>query len=76
MACTVERAMTIDIALDTKGQTRKHVEDIVEAILRQNNAIECGIMARLTMELNPSTQREPTAELKKLGVLSVDKTTD
>ena len=75
MACVVQRAVTIDVALDTKGQTRKHIEDLVEAILRQNNIIECGIMAHLTMQLNP-TQREPTAELKKLGVLSVDTTTD
>ena len=73
MACGTT-PVRIEAALNTKGQTRQHVIEIVEAILRQNNAIECGIMAHLTVELNPGAGREPEAGLKKLGVLSLEKT--
>lgn len=74
MACGTPTPVRIEAALETKGQTRQQVIDIVDAILRQNNAIECGIMAYLSVELNASARQEPAADLKKLGVLSLAKT--
>ena len=74
MACGTPRPVRVEAALDTKGQTRQQVIDIVDAILRQNNAIECGIMAHLALELKPSGNHEPGAELKKLGVVSLETT--
>jgi hypothetical protein len=75
MACGKPTPVRIEAALDIKGQTRQQVIDIVDAILRQNNAIECGIMAYLSVELNAGAQHEPNADLKKLGVVSLDTTT-
>ncbi len=78
MACTVRRAVDVEVALDTKGQTREKVFELVDAILRQNGAIECGIMAFLSVGLGDHSARElgsaPSAELKKHGVTSLKTT--
>ncbi len=74
MACGKPTPVRVEAALETRGQTRQQVIDIVDAILRQNNAIECGIMAYLALELKPSADREPGADLKKLGVVSLETT--
>jgi hypothetical protein len=75
MACGVVRAVNIEVALDTKDQTSDKVHKIVEALLRQNNVIECGIMARFSMTFaeNPGGEQpmEASTELKKLGVASL-----
>jgi hypothetical protein len=49
MACGTGRPVKFEVALDTKGQTREKVQAIVESLLRQNNAIECGIMAAFSV---------------------------
>jgi hypothetical protein len=77
MACTKPAGATgvrIEAALDTRGQTRQQVIDIVDALLRQNGAIECGIMAYLAMELRPPEQSPSSDDLQKLGVLSLQTT--
>lgn len=75
MACTVVRNVDVDVALDTEGQTREKVMALVDEILRQNNAIECGIMARFAISLRNRSEEEvvsgPGAELAKLGVTYV-----
>ncbi len=75
MTCQVAHSGSVEVALDVKDQTRAKVTEIVEAILRQNNAFECGIMARFSMTFaeGPGRMQEmaPSPELKKLGVVSL-----
>ena len=73
MACGTGRPVKFEVALDTKGQTRDKVQAIVESLLRQNNAIECGIMANFSVTFSECAGVEETPDMKKLGVLSVTK---
>jgi hypothetical protein len=74
MACgTPGRPVKFEVALDTKGQTREKVQAIVESLLRQNNAIECGIMAAFSVTFSESADVEETPEMKKAGVRSMTK---
>ena len=80
MACTVpHRAVEIEVALDTKDQTRERVKEIVEAILARNNAIECGIMGYFSIRLGEAADHkhlhDPGEELKGKGVRAI-KTTE
>jgi len=78
MACQVVRAVNVEVALDTKDQTRAKVVEMVEALLRQNNVIECGIMTRFSITLaegpTRAQQMTPSTELKNLGVVSLTST--
>jgi hypothetical protein len=78
MACGTVRHATVEVALDTKDQTHEKVREIVDAILRQNSAIECGIMGAFSISFAESSGRvqesTPSAELKKLGVVSLKTT--
>lgn len=78
MACGVVRPTKVEVSLETKNQTREKVLAIVETLLRENGAIECGIMAHFSMTLGEGSERkvgsDPGPELKKLGVTSVKST--
>jgi hypothetical protein len=68
----------MEVALNTQGQTRENVIAVVEALLRQNGAIECGIMAFFSIGLGEGSAElgsDPGPELRKHGVISL-KTTD
>jgi hypothetical protein len=68
----------MEVALNTQGQTRQSVIEVVEALLRLNGAIECGIMAYFSIGLGEGSAElgsDPGPELKKHGVISL-KTTD
>jgi hypothetical protein len=75
MACSVP-PVRFDVTLDTKDQTREKIHEAIDAILRQNGAIECGIMAFFSAALGetPKTETHPAPELKKHGVTSVTTT--
>lgn len=78
MACGVPRPVKMEVALNTQGQTRQSVIEVVEALLRLNGAIECGIMAYFSIGLGEGSAElgsDPGPELKKHGVISL-KTTD
>ena len=81
MACSVgpRHSVGVEVTLDTRGQTREKVLAAVDAILRQNGLIECGIMGFLSMRLGEGSAQElgsePDPELKKHGVVLV-KTTE
>jgi hypothetical protein len=75
MACTVKRPVQLEVSLETKGQTRDKVAAIVDALLRQNGVIECGIMGYISIALGKGSDEklgtDPGPELKKDGVISV-----
>lgn len=78
MACGVPRPVKMEVALNTNGQTRQQVIEVVDALLRLNGAIECGIMAYFSVGLGEGSGElgsDPGSELRKLGVMSL-KTTD
>jgi hypothetical protein len=72
--CTVKRSERIEVVLNTQGQTREKIHEIVDAILRQNTSIiECGIMAYLSIDLGVRSEADTqtSSELSKLGVVSL-----
>jgi hypothetical protein len=78
MPCTVNPTgpVRFDVALRTHGQTREKIHEIVDALLTQNRGIiECGLMARFSIELAAGHKHdsggELTPELEKLGVMSL-----
>jgi hypothetical protein len=77
MACTVP-SVRVEVSLDTHQQTREKVLAIVDALLRENGAIECGIMGAFSLALGEKSSRElgtlPGPELKRLGVTSLKTT--
>jgi hypothetical protein len=73
MPCGTGRPVRFEVAIDTKGQTHEKVHAIVDALLRQNNAIECGIMAGFSLVFSETAGVQETPEMKQLGVLSVTK---
>jgi hypothetical protein len=78
MACEV-RPGKFEVALNTKGQTHQNVMELVEALLRQNGAIECGIMAYFSIGLGESSAElgsDPSPELKRHGAISLKASTD
>jgi hypothetical protein len=78
MACEV-RPGKFEVALNTNGQTHQSVIEVVEALLRQNGAIECGIMAYFSIGLGESSAElgsDPNAELKRHGAISLKTTSD
>jgi hypothetical protein len=77
MACGVPRPVKMEVALNTQGQTRQSVIEVVEALLRLNGAIECGIMAYFSIGLGEGSAElgsDPGPELKKHGVISLKTT--
>ncbi|MGB8769736.1 MAG: hypothetical protein WCC92_08980 [Candidatus Korobacteraceae bacterium] len=48
MACTVVRER-VELKIEAKHQTREKVHEMLDQLLRENGAIECGIMAGLTV---------------------------
>ena len=79
MACAVH-PVKMEVALNTKDQTRQSVIAVVEALLRQHGVVECGIMGFLSIGLGEGSERElgsdPGVELKKHGVISLRTTGD
>ena len=75
MACTPP-VVRYDVSLDTKDQTREKIHEAIDALLRQNGAFECGIMAYFSFTLGEAakTETHPAPELKKQGVTSVTTT--
>lgn len=75
MACTVRRPVQVEVAVNTEGQTREKVIELVDALLRQNGAIECGIMGFFSIALGGDSSgklgSDPGPDLKKLGVTSL-----
>ena len=67
-----------DVALETKDQTHEKVMAIFDRLLRENLAIECGIMAQFSFSLGRDSGEqvgsEVSPELKRDGVISVTKT--
>jgi hypothetical protein len=54
MACSVHFD-TVELKIDKKNQTREKVHEMVDQLLRENGAIECGIMAALTVTFEKPT---------------------
>ena len=77
MACEVP-PHTVELILDTKGQTSDKIRALFEEMLRINNVIECGIMQRFSVTFAPSPgqlhDKTPSPALKKLGVVSMQTT--
>jgi hypothetical protein len=75
MACEIQRTVKVEASLDTKHQTHEKVMQAIDALLRQNGAIECGIMGHFSFTLGPSPEQklgsDPGPELKKHGVTSL-----
>ncbi len=70
--CTVKRPERFEVALNTNGQTREKIHEIVDAILRQNASfIECGLMAYLSFEMSAASGANPSPDLANLGVISL-----
>jgi hypothetical protein len=79
MACGVERPVKMEVALNTNGQTSQSVHEVVEALLRMNGVIECGIMAYFSIGLGEGSAElgaDPGPELKRHGVISLKTTRD
>lgn len=78
MGCEVVRPGTIEFTVDTKQQTHDQVMDLLQTVMRQYAIIECGIMARFSITLGDGAAGirdvAPSAELKKLGVVSMNST--
>ena len=55
MACTVRRE-TMELKIDPKHQTREKVHELLDQLLRENGAIECGIMGALTVTFEKPTE--------------------
>jgi len=79
MSCGKVRSARVEVSLHTHEQTREKVHALVDALLRENGAIECGIMGYFSFALGEGSNHElgsdPGPELKKHGVISV-KTTE
>jgi hypothetical protein len=78
MPCGVPSAVKMEVALNTEGQTRESVIEIVDQLLRMNGTIECGIMAYFSIGLGDGSAQlgsDPGPELKRLGVMSLKTTT-
>ena len=75
MACTVRHPVQLEVSLDTKGQTREKVYELVDALLRQHGIIECGIMGYFSLALGKGSDEklgtEPGPELKKHGAIAL-----
>jgi hypothetical protein len=78
MACSVKRPVTLEVSLATENQTREKIFAAIDALLRENGAIECGIMAAFSMSLGEGSKQKvgsaPGPELTKLGVTSLKTT--
>lgn len=78
MACGTGRPVKVEVSLETKDQTHEKVMAAIDALLRQNGAIECGIMGHFSFSLGESSARkldsDPGPELKKHGVTSLKTT--
>lgn len=77
MACGVPHPVKMEVALNTQGQTRQSVIEVVESLLRMNGIIECGIMAYFSIGLGEGSAElgsDPGPELKKHGVISLKTT--
>jgi len=78
MACTVKRPVTLEVSLETKNQTREKVFAAIDALLRENGAIECGLLGAFSIHLSESSEHRggsaPAPELAKLGVTSLKTT--
>jgi hypothetical protein len=78
MACGVVRPGTVEFTVDTSQQTHDQVIELINKVMAQYAIIECGIMARFSITLGEGADgiREvtPSAELKKLGVISMNST--
>ena len=48
MACVV-RADKAEIKIDKKNQTHDKIHELLDQLLRENGAVECGIMGALTI---------------------------
>ena len=77
MACLVQPGK-FEVSLETKNQTREKVLAAVDAILRQNGAIECGLLGAFSVSLGEGSERKggsaPGPELTKHGVTSLKTT--
>jgi hypothetical protein len=47
MACGKVGTGKLQFKLDTKNQTREKIHEMLDQLLRENNAIECGLMHEL-----------------------------
>jgi hypothetical protein len=78
MGCEVVHPGTIEFTVDTKQQTHDQVMSLIETVMRQYAIVECGIMARFSITLGDGAaaiqEVTPSAELKKLGVVSMNST--
>ena len=54
MACTVVQDR-VELKIDTKNQTREKVHEMLDKLLRDNGAIECGVMHQLTVTFEKPT---------------------
>jgi hypothetical protein len=79
MACT-KRPTALEVSLDTKNQTPEKIHAAIDALLKANGAIECGLLAFLSMRLGEGSEQKggsaPSPELAKAGVTSLKTTTD
>lgn len=78
MGCEVVRPGTVEFTLDTSHQTHDQVVELINKVMAQYAIIECGIMARFSITLGDGAagikEMTPSAELKKLGVISMNST--
>lgn len=56
MACTVRRE-TVELKIDVKNQTREKVHEMLDQLLRENGAIECGLMGGMTVTFEKPAAR-------------------
>jgi hypothetical protein len=78
MACTVNKFDTVEVSLQTQGQTREKIVAMVETMLRQAGVVECGIMGGFFMRFGEDVKVQAgpdlAADLRNLGVVSVKTT--
>jgi len=78
MACTVRRAVQLEVSVNTKNQTREQVHALVDELLRQQGIVECGIMGYFSLALGHNSDAklgaEPDGELKKRGAIALRST--
>ena len=67
MACTVPVEKFAEVVMDTHGQTREQVHAVLDRLLNQAAAIECGIMGFLSFRLGGDLSDERGTD----GVVSV-----
>jgi hypothetical protein len=54
MACTVRREK-VELRLEAKNQSREKVHEMLDQLLRENGAIECGLLGALTVTFEKPT---------------------